>query len=42
MLQYPNASSFDAKGCFAVDEGRRRMEWGAEVKRDYSGRLDSL
>jgi len=26
-------------GYFAVDEGERRMEWGAEAGRDYSGWL---
>ena len=40
-LEYPGgAGTFDAEGYFAVDEGRRRMEWGAEVQRDYSGWLE--
>jgi uncharacterized protein YndB with AHSA1/START domain len=37
-LEYPGGGgTFDAEGYLAVDEGRRRMEWGAEVERDYSG-----
>lgn len=32
--------TFDSEGYLAVDEGRRRMEWGAEVQRDYSGWLE--
>ncbi len=40
-LQYPGGDgSFDAEGYLAVDEGRRRMEWGAEAGRDYSGWLE--
>src|SRR5215216_4823021 len=39
-LEYPDGGSFDAEGYLAVDEGRRRMEWGAEVQRDYSGWLE--
>lgn len=40
-LQYPGGEgSFDAEGYFAVDEGHRRMEWGAEAGRDYSGWLE--
>ena len=38
-LEYPNGGSFDSEGYFNVDEGARRMEWGAEVQRDYSGWL---
>ena len=39
-LEYPGGEgSFDAEGYFRVDEGERRMEWGAEVQRDYSGWL---
>ncbi len=38
-LEYPGGT-FDAEGYLAVDEGRRRMEWGAEVERDYSGWLE--
>ncbi len=39
-LEYPEGGTFTAEGYFAVDEGRRRMEWGAEVQRDYSGWLE--
>ncbi|HZB84376.1 MAG TPA: SRPBCC family protein [Rubrobacteraceae bacterium] len=40
-LEYPGgAGTFDAEGYFAVDDDRRRMEWGAEVQRDYSGWLE--
>ena len=39
-LEYPGGEgSFDAEGYFRVDEGSRRIEWGAEVQRDYSGWL---
>jgi uncharacterized membrane protein len=38
-LEYPDGGSFDSEGYFSVDEGARRMEWGAEVQRDYSGWL---
>jgi hypothetical protein len=38
-LEYPNGGSFDSEGYFDVDEGARRLEWGAEVQRDYSGWL---
>lgn len=40
-LEYPGeeGGTFDAEGYLAVDEGARRMEWGAEVSRDYSGWL---
>jgi hypothetical protein len=40
-LQYPGGGgSFDAEGYLAVNEGARRMEWGAEAGRDYSGWLE--
>ena len=40
-LQYPGGEgSFDAEGYLAVDEGARRMEWGAEARRAYSGWLE--
>ena len=41
-LEYPGegGGTFDAGGYLAVDENRRRMEWGAEVERDYSGWLE--
>ena len=40
-LEYPGegGGTFDAVGYFAVDERERRMEWGAEAGRDYSGWL---
>ena len=40
-LEYPGEEgrTFDAEGYLAVDEGERRMEWGAEAGRDYSGWL---
>ena len=38
-LEYPGGGSFDSEGYFSVDEGARRMEWGAEAQRDYSGWL---
>ena len=37
--EYPNGGSFESEGYFNVDEGARRLEWGAEVQRDYSGWL---
>jgi len=40
-LEYPEGgSTFDSESYLAVDEGRKRMEWGAEVERDYSGWLE--
>jgi uncharacterized protein YndB with AHSA1/START domain len=40
-LEYPGEErrTFDAEGYHAVDERERRMEWGAEAGRDYSGWL---
>ena len=40
-LEYPGEGgrTFDAEGYLAVDERERRMEWGAEAGRDYSGWL---
>jgi uncharacterized protein YndB with AHSA1/START domain len=40
-LEYPGEGrdSFEAQGYLAVDERERRMEWGAEAGRDYSGWL---
>jgi hypothetical protein len=40
-LEYPEQEerTFDAEGYLAVDERERRMEWGAEAGRDYSGWL---
>ena len=34
-----DGSTFTAEGYLAVDEDARRMEWGAESERDYSGWL---
>ena len=38
-LEFPNGTSFDSEGYLATDEHERRMEWGAESDRDYSGWL---
>ena len=40
-LKYPGEGrgTFDAVGYLAVDERERRIEWGAEEGRDYSGWL---
>jgi uncharacterized protein YndB with AHSA1/START domain len=41
-LEYPRQEeghTFDAEGYLAVEERERRMEWGAEAGRDYSGWL---
>jgi uncharacterized protein YndB with AHSA1/START domain len=41
-LEYPGQEggrTFDAEGYLTVDERERRMEWGAEAGRDYSGWL---
>ena len=40
-LEYPGQEgrTFDAEGYLAVAERERRMEWGAEAGRDYSGWL---
>ena len=40
-LEYPgeDGRTFEAEGYLAVDEGERRIEWGAEAGRDYSGWL---
>ena len=38
-LEFPNGASFEAEGYLASDERERRMEWGAETQRDYSGWL---
>ena len=40
-LEYPggDGGTFEAEGYLAVDERERRMEWGAEEGRDYSGWL---
>jgi uncharacterized protein YndB with AHSA1/START domain len=40
-LEYPGGEggTFEAEGYLAIDERERRMEWGAEAERDYSGWL---
>jgi uncharacterized protein YndB with AHSA1/START domain len=40
-LEYPGGEggTFEAEGYLALDERERRMEWGAESGRDYSGWL---
>src|ERR687894_2914650 len=40
-VEYPGegGGTFEAEGYLAVDESERRMEWGAEAGRDYSGWL---
>jgi uncharacterized protein YndB with AHSA1/START domain len=40
-LEYPGGEggTFEAEGYLAVNERERRMEWGAEAERDYSGWL---
>ena len=37
--EVPDRGEFEGEGYLSVDEGARRMEWGAEVSRDYSGWL---
>jgi hypothetical protein len=37
--EIPDRGGFESEGYLSVDEGARRMEWGAEVSRDYSGWL---
>lgn len=38
-LEFPNGGSFDSEGYLAADERERRLDWGAEGDRDYSGWL---
>jgi uncharacterized membrane protein len=38
-VEYPGGGTFEAEGYLAVNERERRMEWGAEAGRDYSGWL---
>ena len=37
--EIPDRGEFEGEGYFRVFEEDRHMEWGAEVGRDYSGRL---
>ena len=39
LVAIPDQGEFESEGYFDVDEDARRMEWGAEVSRDYSGWL---
>ena len=39
-LEYPGGDgTFESEGYLSIDERERRMEWGAEAERDYSGWL---
>ena len=38
--EIPDRGEFENEGYFRVNEEERRMEWGAEVSRDYSGELE--
>lgn len=38
-VEIPNRYETEGEGYFSVDEDSRRMEWGAEWGRDYSGWL---
>ena len=35
--EIPDRGEFESEGYLSVYESARRMEWGAEVSRDYSG-----
>lgn len=37
--EIPDRGEFESEGYLSVDESGRRLEWGAEVSRDYSGWL---
>jgi uncharacterized protein YndB with AHSA1/START domain len=37
--EIPDRGEFESEGFLSVDQDARRMEWGAEVSRDYSGWL---
>lgn len=37
--EIPDRGEFESEGYLATDNGARRLEWGAEVSRDYSGWL---
>lgn len=37
--EIPDRGEFESEGYFSADEDERRMEWGAETDRDYSGWL---
>jgi hypothetical protein len=38
-VEIPDLYETEGEGYFHVDEGEHRMEWGAEMDRDYSGWL---
>ena len=38
-VEIPDRYETEGEGYFHVDQGERRMEWGAEMGRDYSGWL---
>lgn len=38
--EIPNQGTFEGDGYFRVHQDQRRMEWGANVGRDYSGQLE--
>ena len=38
-LEFPNGGTFDSEGYLSADERERRLEWGSEGERDYSGWL---
>lgn len=38
-VEIPGRYETESEGYFSVDEDARRMEWGAELQRDYSGWL---
>ena len=37
--EIPDRGEFEGEGYLSVEEGQRRMEWGAEIGREYSGWL---
>ena len=37
--EIPDRGEFEGEGYLSVDEEQRRMEWGAEIGREYSGWL---
>lgn len=37
--EIPNHGTFEGEGYYRVNQAERRMEWGANVGRDYAGQL---
>ncbi len=37
--EIPDRGEFEGEGYLSIEEGQRRMEWGAEIGREYSGWL---